>query len=145
MHDDVTRRVLVIAPAGTPDAALRGYIAEEPGAVELRVVSPASDLSFAQWLANAEDDAWAEAEETAQRAARALAGEAAVVEAGAGDTDPVVAAQDALQTFAADELLVVLPDGESGREATWLERAAVPGFERLGVPVRYMRASGAQE
>ena len=53
--------------------------------------------------------------------------------------------QDALQTFAADELLVVLPDGEGGREATWLERAAVPGFERLGVPVRYMRASGAQE
>ena len=62
-----------------------------------------------------------------------------------GDTAPVVAAQDALQTFAADELLVVLPDGEGGREATWLERAAVPGFERLGVPVRYMRASGPQE
>ena len=67
-----------------------------------------------------------------------------MVEAGAGDMDPVVAAQDALRTFPADELLVVLPDGESGRDATWLERAAVPGFERLGLPVRYVRASGSR-
>ena len=70
MLDDVARRDLVIALAGTPEAALRGYIAEEPAAVELRVVSPASDLSFAQWLANAGDDARAEAEESAQRAAK---------------------------------------------------------------------------
>ena len=141
----MARRVLVIAPAGTSEAGLRETIAEEPAPVELRVVSPASDVSFAQWLANAEDDARAEAEETAQRTAEALAGEAAVVGAGAGDTDPVVAAQDALHTFPADELVVVLPDGEEGREASWLERAALPGFERLGVPVRYVRASGAQE
>jgi hypothetical protein len=70
------------------------------------------DISFAQWLANAEDDARAEAEETARRAA--LAREAAVVEAGAGDTDPVVAAQNALRTFPPDELVVVLPDREEG-------------------------------
>ena len=114
MLKDVSRRVLVIAPAGTPEAALREVIAEEPEPVEPRIVSPASDLSFVQWLANAEDDARAEAEETAQRAAKALAGDAAVVEAGVGDTDPVVAAQDALQSFAADELVVVLPDGEGG-------------------------------
>jgi hypothetical protein len=139
----VPHRVLVIAPAGTPEEAVRGWLAAEPGRVEVHIVSPASDLSFLQWLASAEDDARAEAEETARRTARAAAGEAVVVEAEAGDTDPVVAAEDALRTFSADEVIVVVPDGSAGREPTWLERAAVPGLDRLGLPVRYLGTGGS--
>ncbi len=139
----MARRVLVIAPAGTPEAALRETIAEEPAPVELRVVSPASDVSFAQWLANAEDDARAEAEETAQRTAEALAEEASVVGAepatrpgrrGAG-CSPHLPGRRAGGRVARRE---------DGREASWLERAAVPGLERLGLPVRYVRASGSR-
>ena len=59
-----------------------------------------------QWLTNAEDDARAEAERTAEQVAQATAGEAEHVEAEAGDSDPLLAVEDALRTFAADEIVV---------------------------------------
>ena len=50
-----------------------------------------------------------------------MARDAAHVEAEAGDSDPLLAVEDALRTFCADEIIVVTRMGE---DASWLEEGA---------------------
>lgn len=69
-----------------------------------------------QWLANADDEPRAQAEAEAERLGRAVPSEE--TESTAGDSDPLVAVQDALREFAADEVVVVTRPNE---EASWLE------------------------
>jgi hypothetical protein len=133
----VSQRVLVIALAPVPPD-LFGDERKAPGEneLELRLVSPASHLSRLQWLTNEEDEARGEAESRASHSAERV-NAAASVEAEAGDTDPIQAAEDALRTFDADELVIVVPPQD---EQSWLDRASVEdGFERFGRPVRYVR------
>ena len=66
------------------------------------------------------DDARAEAERTAE-VAQATAEGAERVEAEAGDSDPLLAVEDALRTFDANEIVVVLRKGD---DASWLEEGA---------------------
>jgi hypothetical protein len=56
------------------------------------------------------------------------------VEARVGDVDPLTAAEDALRTFPADELVIVTRPED---EASWLEKD-VPSIlsERFGLPVK---------
>lgn len=130
------QRVLVIAMAPVPDDLLERELGGlDPGTIELRMISPASRVSPLQWLTNEEDGARAEAEQIAEEGAEAAPSEASV-EAGVGDTDPLQAAEDALRTFDADQVVVVVPPGD---EASWLDRASMAdGFERFGKPVRYL-------
>ncbi len=103
---------------------------------EVRIVSPASDVSRLEWLANDEDSARREADDKAAEAAAAVAPEASVVDAGVGDSDPVKAIEDALREWPADEVLVLTPEGE---DANWLETGAgEEAQERFGVPVRHV-------
>jgi hypothetical protein len=133
----VTRRILVVATAPDPSDELLeqlGAIAGED--VEVAVVAPASDVSLAQWLAGEEEAAVDEARRRALEAAAAEAVAARVVDARVGDPDPVTAVEDALQSFPADELLVVTRPKDS---ATWLERRALLGeLERFGLPVTHL-------
>jgi hypothetical protein len=129
----VADRVLIVAMAGVDGEQLREAVPDlSRQAADVKIVSPASRLSPAKWLTNEEDDARAEAAAVAERAADAEPS----IEAEVGDVDPLQAAEDALRTFDAEELVIVLPP-ES--EASWLERASVEdGFERFGRPVRYV-------
>jgi hypothetical protein len=130
-------RILVVATAELDDAALRDQL-DESGLAELHVVSPASKVSPLQWLANEEDEARAEAERTAERTADSI-GDEDRLQAEVGDTDPIQAAEDALREFEADEIVVIVPPEE---KASWLERRSVEdGFERFGLPVRYLVAA----
>ena len=118
------------------ESFLREQLRERPGGgeAEVRIVAPAADVSPLQWLANDEDDARADAERVAEAAGAAVEGEAALVEARVGDSDPVKAIEDALREWPADEVVVVTPPGE---HANWLERGAgAQADERFGVPVR---------
>ena len=111
------------------DALLKveGLVKEFPG-----------QQSFLDWLAN-DERAFSRAQEAAERTADALPGES--VEARAGEADPALAVQDALATFPADEIVVVVPPDD---EATWLEEdSRMEGRSFLGVPVRVLRASRA--
>lgn len=112
------RNVLVISSVPDAPSELREALG---GDVEIKVVAPAVKQSRLQWLTNAEDDARAEAERTAEKVAQATADEAEHVEAEAGDSDPLLAVEDALRTFPADEIVVVLRVGE---DASWLEEGA---------------------
>ena len=126
-------RVLVLAAVPVDEAGLRNAAPDlwegEPPTV--KVVAPAADLSFAEWLATDEDAAREEAAQTARRTAGEVpAGE---VEAEVGDPDLVQAARDALAGFPADEVIVVVPPDE---EASWRERTGTEGLAGLGLPVR---------
>lgn len=105
---------------------------------EVKVVVPVVRQSFLDWLAN-DEKAFSQAQEAAERTAEALPAES--VEARAGEADPALAIQDALATFPADEIVVVLhPDDET----TWLEDdARVEHDTFLGVPVRRLRVHDA--
>ena len=77
---------------------------------------PAVHQSRLQWLTNADDDARERADDAAASIADALPAED--TESSAGDSDPLLAAEDALREFEADEVVVVVrPDEEAG----WLE------------------------
>ncbi len=132
------RRLLVVTTVPVERALLREKLRERSGGedAEVRIVAPAADVSPLQWLANDEDDARADAEQVAADAAGAVGGEASVVDAGVGDSDPVKAIEDALREWPADEVVVVTAGGE---DANWLERGAgEQADERFGVPVTHL-------
>ena len=93
-------------------------------------MAPAVKQSRLQWLTNEEDAARDEAERTAEEVASAAEGGAEHVEAEVGDSDPLLAVEDALRTFDADEIVVVTRTGEN---ASWLEEGAA-GDDRRALP-----------
>ena len=137
----VTRaRVLVVTTEALAARAV-DLAPELELADKVRVVAPAAKLTPLQWLTNDEQEARAVAAEVAGDTARAVGERGAEVEPEVGDVDPIQAVEDALATFPADELVVVLPGGD---EASFLERAArEDGFARFGLPVRCITVGGA--
>jgi hypothetical protein len=107
-------------------SALRAALGDDVD--ELRVVVPAVHQSRLQWLTNADDDARERADEAASSIAEALPSQE--TEASAGDSDPLLAVEDALREFPADEVVVVTRPDE---EATWLEEGSSEAIaQRLG-------------
>jgi hypothetical protein len=113
-----------------PDEKLRAAVRsrQEGADVAVHVVAPAASSSVLQWLTGADDEARAEAEELAAQTADAVPAE---VETEVGDRDPVLAVQDALSTFPADEILV------AGEASPDIEAALAD----LGVPVSRLNGS----
>jgi hypothetical protein len=131
----VPRRLLVVATASVPATALRASVLAHGGEdAELLVVAPASEISRLDWLTNADDEARTDAAERADELAQAAPSDD--VESRVGDSDPVKAIEDALRTFAADELIVVtLPDEDAG----WLEKgSAKTALDRFSLPVTHL-------
>ena len=131
----MSRRLLVVATASVPAADLRKSVRAHGGEdAEMLVVAPASDISWLDWLTNAEEDARADATERADELAEAAPMDD--VESRVGDSDPVKAIEDALRTFSADELIVVtLPD----EDATWLEKgSAETALKRFSLPITHL-------
>ena len=103
---------------------------------EMLVVAPASGISRRlDWLTNAEDDAHAEADsdrgQSQQRQPRPRTWKPQV-----GDSDPLQAIEDALRTFAADEIIIVTcPDDQAG----WLEEGSGETAQaRIPLPVTHV-------
>ena len=117
---DGTQRVLLIAPPGTPTVAAR--IAD--GVTEVLVVVPAL-ASTVESLTGAVDDRRAEAVATAEALAGELTRSGLRASGVVGADEPVQAADDALRTFGADEIVFV------GADETLLAHAR----ERFAVPV----------
>jgi hypothetical protein len=131
------RRVLVVT---TSDAAadVEGVVRAHAGPdAEVHIVAPASKISWLDRLTNAEDDARADAAERAAEAAEAAPGDQ--VEPHVGDVDPLLAIEDALRMFRADEVVVLTAPEE---EASWLESGlGEKASERFAVPVTHLVSS----
>ncbi|HEX7298749.1 MAG TPA: hypothetical protein VF257_07060 [Solirubrobacteraceae bacterium] len=124
--------VLATDPVSADDvrAALPGENLEE---TEVLVVSPAVNESpVAFWVSDA-DEAIAEATSAAERTAAELRDSGAQARATAGESEPLLALQDALATYQADRVLVFVRDDERARyrEDDVLGEAQ----RRFGVPV----------
>jgi hypothetical protein len=118
----MSRNVLVVlSDAIDADDLPQALAAELEPDANVKVVGSPS-LSPLEWLTNDEDEARREALDQSEIAARAAGGEAAEAP---GDPAPLQAAEDALRTFPADEVLVVVPSGaETDTQA--LESRDVP-------------------
>ena len=141
----MSRNVLVVALDSGSEEEIRTAIEARQRAdeVSVRVVAPASSMGALEWLMGDEDAARAEAEEVAEHAAEAAEAVEADVhtDTEVGDRDPLVAVEDALADFAADEIVVAgHPDEKT--EAR---------LRRFGLPVERLEAihaadsSGAEE
>ena len=120
------RNLLVLLLEEGHESQLQDALAERgDGTLSVRVVAPAH-VTPIQWLATDEDAARIEAEGRVLQTEWALRDEAEV-EGEAGEADPVLAVEDALRTFPADEILLV---GGGARDGG-VERS----LRELGLPV----------
>jgi hypothetical protein len=128
----VARRVLVVTTANDPEKAVDSLVREHAGVdAEVRVIAPASKISWLDWLTNDEDAARVDAAKRAEAASDAAPTER--VDANVGDVDPLQAIEDALRTFPADEVLVLTPPEQ---QAEWLEKGLGSlAQRRFSVPV----------
>jgi hypothetical protein len=108
-----------------PDEDLEG--------AEVLIVSPAvNESAVAFWMSDS-DEAIAEAESTAEQTAQSLRERGARARATTGESEPLVALQDALATYQADRVLVFVREEDRARyrEDDVLGEAQ----RRFGVPV----------
>lgn len=132
------RNVLVVTTVVADEATLREQLRQLlSDEATIRVVAPATKLSWLDWLTNDDDRARAQAREAAERTAEAISGPRAVqIDQTSHDSDAAEAVADALRTFPADEILVLTRPGD---DASWLEdEAARASFESFGVAVRHV-------
>jgi hypothetical protein len=127
-------RLLVLTTDPVDAADVRAALGDEDvEGSEVLVVSPAvNESALAFWVSDS-DEAIADAESVARRTADALARRGAQVGVTTGESEPLVALQDALATFPADRILVFVRDGDAAR---YREDDVVGEAERrFGVPV----------
>jgi hypothetical protein len=136
--DDRTRRILVLANETLAGTALRGEIANRMagGDAEVFVVCPALNVSKIKHWVSDEDGARREAQERLEAMISRLEHEGVQVRGDIGDADPVLAMEDALRLFPADEVIISThPPGRSN----WLEREVVErSRERFPIPVSHV-------
>ena len=100
------RNVLVVSTVEHAEETLRKQL---PDVEQLKVVVPAVRQGVLDWLAN-DERAFSVAREQAERTAAELPGE--TIDARAGEADVELAIRDALATFPADEIVMVVRAGD---------------------------------
>ncbi len=133
---DTGKNILLVTTTSLTDEAAREQVrGAVGGGADVRVLAPAAKISRLDWLTNAEDDARAEASRAAESAAAAVGDEARVeIDRTSEDTEPAASIEDALRTFAADEIVVVTRPGD---DTAWLEEETVrAAIESSALPVR---------
>jgi hypothetical protein len=130
-------KLLVVTPEPVDARLLRATLGEAVEGAEVLVVSPATNQSpLAFWVSDS-DDAIREAEVAQEETVERLE-EAGIDAAGdTGESEPIVAIQDALATFAADRIVVFSHPDLDYREDEGLATAE----ERFGVPVTHAQIS----
>ncbi|HSI80881.1 MAG TPA: hypothetical protein VK919_09545 [Solirubrobacterales bacterium] len=134
----MSRRVLIVAAADLAGPEVRSAVVDRlRDAREVRVVAPALTRNVVERAMGDVDDAIAEAQGRLDRALEEL-GDPGVVTTGAvGDSDLRLAIQDALQTFAADEIVIVAhkddPPAHEHEEISEAEKSFEPPIVELYV------------
>jgi nucleotide-binding universal stress UspA family protein len=136
-HPAGERRILVIANETVGGAPLLNEIRRRSEGVNehVLVVVPALNSPLKHWVSD--EDGAREAAQQRLEASLATMREAGIDATGeVGDGDPLQAIEDALRTFAPDELVISThPEGKSN----WLERGVVEGArQRFALPVTHV-------
>jgi hypothetical protein len=134
------KKILAVVSEPVSADALKSLIGEQ-GAddAEVLVVAPALQ-SKRRFLLADPDPAIERAEEVQQETVERLDEEGVDAAGDTGESDPLLAIQDALQTFQADEIVLFThPDGSEN----WLEEGLVEqAQERFEPPVRHLVVEG---
>jgi hypothetical protein len=136
-HGENERRILVVANETVAGRELLATIERmsEGVAEKVLVVCPALNSPLKHWVSD-EDDARAAAQGRLDRSLASLHAAGVDADGEIGDGDPLQAIEDALRTFAPDELIISThPEGRSH----WLERGVVErARERFDLPVTHV-------
>jgi hypothetical protein len=129
------KKILALVSEPVSGDALASAAGADAEDAELLVVAPALE-SRGRWLLDAPDPAIERAEQVQEETVERM-DEAGIDAAGdTGEADPLLAIQDALQTFDADEIVLFTHRGD---ESNWLEEGLVDDArERFDVPVRHL-------
>lgn len=128
-------KLLVLAPHAVDAAAVRSALpGEDLAGAEVLVVSPAMQQSGLRFWMSDSDGAIEQAEQASEETAEGLRAEAASVRATTGESEPLLALQDALATFPADRIVVFRGESDDYREEDLAEAES-----RFGVPVTTIR------
>jgi hypothetical protein len=107
--------ILVLAPDAIDPETLRGVVGDEIDDARVLVVSPALNESpLAFWMSDA-DEAIADAEEAGGRTAIGLREDGIAANSATGESEPLLALQDALVTFPADRIVIFAREGDEQR------------------------------
>jgi len=131
----VAKKILALVSEPVSTDALRSALDDGTDDAEVMVVAPALDSRTRFWTSDS-DDAIARAEEVQQETVERLAEDDVDAVGDTGESDPLLALQDALATFPADEVVIFTrPEGDRNwAEGDLVEQAR----DRLSVPVRHM-------
>ena len=136
-HPEGERRILVVANETVGGAPLLEQIRKRSEGVHenVLVVVPALNSPLKHWVSD--EDGAREAAQERLEASLAAMREAGIDARGeVGDSDPLQAIEDALRTFAPDELIISTHPAERSH---WLERGVVGGArERFALPVTHV-------
>jgi hypothetical protein len=136
VRDDGRARVLALVSEPVSGDALRAAIGGRAADdAEVLVVAPALNSRLRFWMSDP-DPAIERAEEVQEETVERMEEEGVDAAGDTGESDPVLAVQDALQTFDADQIvLFVHPRGKRN----WLEDGVVAEVEeRFGLPVSHV-------
>jgi hypothetical protein len=131
----VARKILALVSEPISGEALRSALGDDAEEAEVMVVAPALDSRTRFWTSD-NDEAIARAEQVQQESVERLGEDGVDAVGDTGEADPLLALQDALATFPAEEILIVTrPEGDQNwAEEDLVEQAQV----RFDVPVRQM-------
>ena len=136
-HAPGHKRLLVVANETVGGAELLAELKQlvRGGSTEVLVVTPALNSPLRHWTSD-EDGARAAAGKRLDDSLEVMRAAGISVRGEIGDADPLQAIEDALRTFAPDELVISThPEGRSH----WLERGVVEGAkERFDLPVTHV-------
>lgn len=130
-------KVLVVTPEPVDANLLRATLGDEVEGAEVLVVSPATNQSKVAFWVSDPDEAIHEAEVAQVETVERLEEEGIDAAGDTGESEPVVAIQDALATFPADRIVIFSHPELDYREDKDLEDAE----ERFGVPVTHAQIS----
>jgi hypothetical protein len=135
----VASKVIALVSEPVSGDALRAAIGDRADDAEVLVVAPALNSKLRFWMSDP-DPAIERAEAVQEETVERMDEEGVDAAGDTGESDPVLAIQDALQTFPADEIVLFThPRGERN----WLEEGVVDDVkERFGLPVAHIVVSG---
>lgn len=131
----MAKRIIALVTEPVSGEALRSALGEDVGDAEVLVIAPALTSRF-RWLTSDTDKAIERAEAVQEEAVERLTEEEVDAVGDTGESDPLLAVQDALQTFPAEQI-VLFTHREGDRN--WLEEGVVDeARERFDPPVMHV-------
>jgi hypothetical protein len=132
----MAKRILALVSEPVSGDALRTAVGRERAeASEVLVVAPALNTRTRFWLSDV-DPAIERAEEVQEETVERMDEEGVDAAGDTGESDPLLAIHDALQTFPADQIVLFT---HRGGDRNWLEEGVVEeARERFDVPVEHL-------